>query len=84
MAEHMDQEVSPHDDKALESRHMLMNAANSVGKFIEHWGFRSIHGRIWTVVFLSPRPVSTLEIIEKLEVSKGLVRLSVALMGVMS
>ena len=73
----MEQDVSnetySHKTESRHSKEKLKHAAESVGQFIEYRGFRSIHGRIWTVVFLSPRPVSTLEIIQKLEVSKGLV-----------
>ena len=50
----------------------VKKVAESIGAFIEYWGFRNIHGRIWTVIFLSPEPISTHEIIEKLDISKGL------------
>ena len=60
-------------DESLAPDQKLRYAAESVGQFIEYWGFRSIHGRIWAVVYLSPNPISTLEIIQKLGVSKGLV-----------
>ncbi len=61
----------------METYKELRTVAESVGKFIEYWGFRNIHGRIWAVVFLAPKPISTLEIIERLQVSKGLVSRSI-------
>ena len=61
------QAVAGHADEKLQL------VTESVGQFVEYWGFRNIHGRIWAVVFLSPRPISTLEIIQRLEVSKGLI-----------
>lgn len=66
-------EASSKEITSMDPEQKLQHAAKSIGQFIEYWGFRSIHGRIWTVVFLSPRPVSTLEIIQRLQVSKGLV-----------
>ncbi len=52
---------------------LLTEVAESVGKFIEYWGFRSIHGRVWALIYLSDRSISTPEIIEQLGVSKSLV-----------
>lgn len=47
--------------------------AGHVGDFIRYWGFRRIHGEIWAVVYLSEAPLSGVEIVEKLQVSKALV-----------
>jgi len=47
--------------------------ANSVGDFIRYWGFRRIHGQIWAVVFLSKEPLSGVQLIKILGVSKALV-----------
>jgi DNA-binding transcriptional regulator GbsR (MarR family) len=44
-----------------------------VGHFIRYWGFRNIHGQIWTVIYLSREPLSGVEIKKLLEVSKALV-----------
>ena len=55
----------------------LDNTIESVGEFIEYWGFKKIHGRIWAVIYLSDEPVSTPEIVDKLEVSKGLVSVAI-------
>lgn len=45
----------------------------SVGHFIRYWGFRKIHGEIWTLVYLSQEPLSGVEITNFLGVSKALV-----------
>lgn len=47
--------------------------ATQVGHFIRYWGFRKIHGEIWTLVYLSKTPLSGVEIIDLLGVSKALV-----------
>jgi DNA-binding transcriptional regulator GbsR (MarR family) len=51
----------------------LRQLALVVGDFIRYWGFRKIHGEIWTVVFLSQKPLSGVEIERLLDVSKALV-----------
>lgn len=47
--------------------------AGAVGDFIRYWGFRRIHGEIWTQLYLSPTPLSGVELTRRLEVSKALV-----------
>jgi DNA-binding transcriptional regulator GbsR (MarR family) len=43
-----------------------------VGHFIRYWGFRKIHGQIWTVIYLHKESLSGNEICELLNVSKAL------------
>ena len=50
--------------------------AEKIGTFIEYWGFKKIHGMIWTHLYLSPRPVSAQELIARLKVSKALISLT--------
>lgn len=59
-------------EEPLDFKADLDAVACSVGDFIEYWGFRNIHGRIWVIIYLSPKPISTLEIIERLGISKAL------------
>ncbi len=56
----------------------LDKLADGVGKFIEYWGFKSIHGRVWTLLYLSKNPMSAIEISRKLKVSKTLLSFSIA------
>ena len=51
--------------------------ATEIGSFIEYWGFKRIHGMIWTHLYLSSQPLSALELIQKLKVSKALVSISI-------
>lgn len=44
-----------------------------IGQFIRYWGFRNIHGEVWTVVYLSQQPLSGIEIGKLLKVSKALI-----------
>jgi DNA-binding transcriptional regulator GbsR (MarR family) len=50
----------------------LLELEASVGAFLEYWGFKKIHGRLWTHLFLSEAPMSTTELLEKLQVSPAL------------
>ncbi|MBC7691772.1 MAG: hypothetical protein H7222_08375 [Methylotenera sp.] len=49
---------------------------DSVGDFIQYWGFRKIQGRLWAFLHLSPEALSAVEISRTLGVSKSLVSLA--------
>ena len=51
----------------------LAALSGAVGDFIRYWGFRRIHGEIWTQVYLSKEPLSGVDLTERLGVSKALV-----------
>lgn len=53
-------------------------AADAVGDFIEHWGFRKALGRIWTVLYLAGEPLPAAELRERLRMSTGAVSTSLA------
>jgi DNA-binding transcriptional regulator GbsR (MarR family) len=53
-------------------------ACDAVGVFIEYWGFKAIHGRVWTLVALSRVPISQVDVAERLGVSRSLVSQAVA------
>ena len=56
----------------------LSDVAEQVGSFMEYWGFKNIHGRIWTHIFLSQEPVDAGALIRRLDVSKALMSMSLA------
>jgi DNA-binding transcriptional regulator GbsR (MarR family) len=66
-----------HDDRRAGPLSRVDAAArqvcDSVGGFIEYWGFKAIHGRIWTLLALHRQPLSQVEIADFLEVSRSLV-----------
>jgi DNA-binding transcriptional regulator GbsR (MarR family) len=51
--------------------------AEEIGKFIQYWGFKKIHGQIWVLVFLSDKPLNSTYLTKKLQVSKALVSLAI-------
>ncbi len=51
----------------------VARVCDEAGRFIEYWGFKAIHGRIWTLLALHRRPLSQSEISQLLGVSRSLV-----------
>jgi len=52
--------------------------ADAVGALMELWGFRRQLGRVWAVLFLSDRPLAAPELCGRLEISTGLLSMSLA------
>ena len=50
-----------------------LDVCDAIGDFIEYWGFKRIHGRVWALVALSSKPLPQVEIAQKLGVSRSLV-----------
>ena len=55
-----------------------LKVADAVGSLMELWGFRRQLGRIWAVLFLSERPLAAPELCDRLEISTGLLSMSLA------
>ena len=53
-----------------------LELADKVGQFIEYWGFKQVHGRIWALLFLSKSPLDANYLIDSLKISKALVSMS--------
>jgi DNA-binding transcriptional regulator GbsR (MarR family) len=53
-------------------------AADAVGALMELWGFRRQLGRVWAVLFLSDRPLAAPELCARLEISTGLLSMTLA------
>lgn len=64
----------PQKIQLLKQQHEL---ACAVGDFMKYWGFKSIHGRIWCLLYLSARPRDAQYFIDHLKVSKALVSLAI-------
>jgi DNA-binding transcriptional regulator GbsR (MarR family) len=56
----------------------VVAACDAVGAFIEVWGFRAIHGRVWTLLALRREPTAQAEIADILGVSRSLVSLAIS------
>jgi len=64
------------ENAALKVR--ILSVCDAVGDFIEYWGFKAIHGRIWTLLALRSQPTSQSELAEQLGVSRSLVSTVIA------
>jgi DNA-binding transcriptional regulator GbsR (MarR family) len=49
----------------------------TIGELIDFWGFSKHHGRIWTLLYLREEPFSSPDIQEMLQMSAGLVSMSI-------
>ena len=69
---------APHieEDERLNQR--VLAVCDAVGAYIEAWGFRSIHGRVWALLAMRSTPLLQSEIAELLGVSRSLVSLAVS------
>ena len=65
----------PNDSQPL-WREAELRAADAMGQLMEFWGFRRHMGRLWTVLYLSPEPMTTAELSETLQLSSSAVSLS--------
>jgi len=57
-------------------REAELRAADAMGRLMEFWGFRRHMGRLWTVLYLSPDPMTTAELSDTLKLSSSAVSLS--------
>lgn len=64
----------PHDTV----REAELLAADAIGDVIEHWGFRRVLGRVWTVLFIAGQALPAAEIGERLQISAGAVSMSLS------
>jgi len=55
----------------------LEDLAEQIGSFIEYWGFKKVHGQIWTHIFLAAEPIDSTTLVKRLNVSKALVSLAI-------
>lgn len=51
--------------------------AEQIGEFIHYWGFKRVHGRIWTHLFLAQKPLDAADLVRQMKISKALVSISI-------
>ncbi len=61
---------------ANESLQQLNLLADEVGELVYNWGLKRVHGRIWTHLFLSNRPLDASDLVKRLDISKALISIS--------
>ena len=50
----------------------VLRVCETAGAFIEYWGFKAIHGKVWALLALHEAPLAQHEIAEKFNVSRSL------------
>ena len=68
----------PRTDPADRLTQRVVAVCDAVGAYIETWGFRSIHGRVWSLLAMRSAPLAQAEIADILGVSRSLVSLAVS------
>lgn len=65
-------------NKPVHASPELEEVANQIGAFIEYWGFKNVHGRIWAHLYVAARPLDASDLMDLLQISKALVSMSLA------
>lgn len=55
-----------------------MRVADTVGRLMHFWGFKRPMGRLWTILYLSPAPMTAQGLGDKLQMSAGAVSMGLA------
>lgn len=66
------------DEQTSPIHPVMYQACEAVGQMMELWGFKRIHGMVWTYIYLQPKPVSAADIREGLGISTGLASMTLA------
>jgi len=70
--------ATPLGSPASALRRAELRAADAVGALLVLWGFKRQMGRVWTVLFLSERPLTAAEACDRLGISTGLLSMTLA------
>jgi DNA-binding transcriptional regulator GbsR (MarR family) len=54
------------------------SVSDVIGRLIEFWGFKRNMGRVWTVLYLSPDPLSAEDLRQALQLSSGAVSMTLS------
>lgn len=55
-----------------------LEVADTVGRLMHFWGFKRPMGRLWTILYLSPQPLSAAELGTRLKMSAGAVSMALS------
>lgn len=54
----------------------MQDLAEQIGEFIHYWGFKRVHGRIWTHLYVAQKPLDAADLVRQMKISKALVSIS--------
>ncbi len=55
----------------------LKKLENSIGEFMQYWGFKKVHGRIWAHLYTSKGPLDSEALMKRLGLSKGMMSIAI-------
>lgn len=58
-----------------------LEVADMVGRLMQFWGFKRPMGRVWTLLYLAPQPLTAAEIAGSLRMSAGAVSMTLGELG---
>ncbi len=70
--------AAPRQPTSFALQRVELRVADAVGGLMELWGFRRQLGRVWSVLFLSERPLAAPELCRRLQISTGLLSMSLS------
>jgi DNA-binding transcriptional regulator GbsR (MarR family) len=54
----------------------MQELSDQIGEFVYYWGFKRIHGKIWSHIYLAKKPLDAADLVRSLDISKALVSIS--------
>ncbi len=69
---------TPDDEPVWQSELIVSDA---IGRLMEFWGFRRNMGRVWSLLYLSGRSLTALELRDRLKLSSGAVSMTLTELG---
>jgi DNA-binding transcriptional regulator GbsR (MarR family) len=72
-------EIDPqesHEQPSAPKMPEMEDLAEQIGEFIHYWGFKRVHGRIWTNLYLAKKPLDAADLVRQMKISKALVSIS--------
>lgn len=57
---------------------VILRVADAIGELMQFWGFKRNMGRMWSVLYLSPEPLSAAQLSQRLSLSTGAVSMLLA------
>ncbi|MEB3298887.1 MAG: MarR family transcriptional regulator [Candidatus Sericytochromatia bacterium] len=61
---------------AADAQDPVLRAGQAIGSLMELWGFKRVHGVMWTVLYLADAPLDAQQIRERMGISSGLVSMT--------
>ena len=65
-------------DRSPTPEDAVLRVADAIGGLMEFWGFKRNMGRLWTLLYLEPRPLAAADLGQRLSLSSGAVSMTLA------